>query len=114
MCDPVSLLAGTIVGGTISSAEQARKSASQGRQQARDMAATDERERAEAEAKAVQSANMRLAADQRRRREQQSLISTGAMVGDADASTSPISKTTNRSTVSQRASLLTRGQPTPF
>ena len=79
------------------------------------MAAADEKARAEADAKAIQNANLRLAADQRRRRQQQSLISTGAMVGDADASTSPISTTTNRSTVAQRASLITRGQPvTPF
>jgi hypothetical protein len=115
VCAPVSLVVGALVGTTVYSGEQSRKAASKSRQQAADMAAADDKARAEADAKAVQNANLRLAADQRRRREQQSLISTGAPASEADAGASPISKTTNRSTVSQRASLLTRGQPpTPF
>lgn len=91
MCVPLLPLAiGAMAGATIHGAEQSRKAASQGRQQAKDMAAQDEKSRADADAKAIQSANLRLAADQQRRRGQRGLIARGEESGiDGAAETQP-------------------------
>lgn len=75
-------------------------------------------ERAKAEAAAAQSANAQLAADQRRRREQSSLIARGAPAptfGDTGAAgLSPISGSTSRSTTAKAGSLMGRGAPTVY
>ena len=77
-------------------------------------------ERAQAEAEAAQKANSRFANDQRRRREQGSLVSRGAPTptlgdtGDASNPASPISgpqSMTTRSTTAKRASLISQGGP---
>lgn len=82
-------------------------------------------ERARAEAEAAQRVNAKLAADQRRRREQGSLLAKGApaptfSLGDTEGDPqSPIEspgslglrKPTSRSTTAQQASLITRGAP---
>lgn len=120
MCDPVTA-AVSLVGGlaakklmTPSSTPGAASAASQP-----DPAA----ERAAVEAKAAQAANTKLANDQKRRREQASLLSrgaqpttTGPMLGDtvgASGVTSPLSGrtgATNRSTAGRATqSLLARG-----
>lgn len=79
-----------MAGATVYSANKANKSAKQGLQQTRDMAAQDEKARAEADAKAIQSANMRLATDQQRRRGQRGLIARGEESGiDEAAATQP-------------------------
>lgn len=103
MCDPVSIGL-TIIGGTmLAQGEQQRKAASQARSQQRETLAAQERERADAEAKAIQSANARLVADNKRRRAQSSLLSTGA---SATSSMSPISVDTPA-----RGSMMSRGAP---
>ena len=82
-----------------------------------------EQERAKAEATAAQTANAKLASDQRRRREQASLLSKGAdspsptfgdpaSTTDGGTGTGPLSGRTSRSTVAkQSSSLMARGAP---
>jgi len=69
MCDPVSMLIGAVGGAALG-----RKKSSAPAAAVVDPAT----EQADAEAKAAQAANMKLAADQQRRRAQQSLLATGA------------------------------------
>lgn len=77
-----------------------------------------EAERAKAEASAAQSANAQLAADQRRRREQSSLIARGApspTFGDTGAAgLSPLGGSTSRSSTAKAGSLMGRGAPTVY
>ncbi len=76
MCDPVSVVVGL---GTAAVASKASKRPSGG---------DPEKERQRAEAEAAASANRQLAADQRRRREQQSLVARGGpqpSLGDEEA-----------------------------
>lgn len=121
MCDPVSLaVTGAVVGGAVYSDDKARKA----RNAAEDQARMAESERAAASASAVQSANAKLAADNRRRREQRSLLAQGAPSdgvpeptlgdqtepGDAMLKTLGRGRLFSRSTVAQRStSLLRRG-----
>lgn len=85
MCDPITIgigVASAAVGGTIAASKAKRG-------QAAPVQADPEAERMKAEAEAAASANRKLAADQRRRREQQSLIARGApqpSLGDEQAS----------------------------
>lgn len=109
MCDPVSIgyaIAGTAV--AASAADSSRK-ARHGAMDAANQAAAD---RAEAEAKAAQTANFKLAQDNRRRREQKSLLATGApqpTFGDEAATTDGGGFLTSIRTVASRSSLLSRG-----
>lgn len=73
MCDPISVAVGAI-GGLVASKALAPKTPTSSVVPQADPAA----ERAAAEAEAQQSANRRLAEDQRRRRQQGSLIAQGA------------------------------------
>lgn len=117
MCDPVSLIVG-VVGGAVASKAMAPKSAPAA---ATATAVDPAVERAQAEAEAAQKANARLANDQRRRREQGSLVSRGAptyTLGDSpDAAnpgspiTGPSAGLTTRSTVAKRGSLISQGGP---
>lgn len=116
MCDPVSLVVG-VVGGALASKAMAPKSAPAAATAAAVDPAVD---RAQAEAEAAQKANSRMANDQRRRREQGSLVSRGAPTptlgdtGDASNPGSPISgpqSMTTRSTTAKRASLISQGSP---
>jgi hypothetical protein len=129
MCDPVTVGL-TVLGGAVAGKAMAPKSGPAASSAAAqpDPAA----EQAAVEARAAQAANAKLANDQKRRREQASLLSRGAQAtttgptfGDtAGASdvTSPLSGmagTTNRTTAARATqSLLARGaaatgQPTP-
>lgn len=116
MCDPVSLAVGAVAGAA-GSALMAPKGASGPKQP------NAEQERAKAEATAAQTANAKLASDQRRRREQASLLSKGAgspsptfgdpaSTTDGGTGTGPLSGRTSRSTVAkQSSSLMARGAP---
>lgn len=86
MCDPVSMLIGA-AGATVATSVLSPKP------KAGYSSADAAAERAKAEAEAAASANRKLAMDQRRRREQQSLVSRGApSLGDENAaSESPLS-----------------------
>ena len=88
MCDPVSMLIGA-ASATVATKVLAPKSSGGSAPAAADASA----ERAKAEAEAAASANQKLAADQRRRREQQSLVARGApSLGDQVATNdSPLS-----------------------
>jgi hypothetical protein len=75
MCEPVSIIAGiTAVAGGVAAADTARKA----RHAAEDALRGSESDAAEAQSRASQSANAKVAADNRRRREQKSLLATGA------------------------------------
>lgn len=126
MCNPIALAVTAFAGATAYSARQSAKASTEA---ARIQAAAQgdpAAERAKAEAEAAQRANAKLAADQRRRRDQGSLLAKGApaptfSLGDAEGSEglSPIGapgslslrKPTSRSTVAQQSSLITRGAP---
>lgn len=121
MCDPVSMLVGAVGGMAVSSAMAPSAP--------RVAKADPEKERAEAEAKAAQLANAKLAEDQKRRRAQGSLLArgggaqaTGPSLGDADISLdSPLSAVastarrgaamiSSRSSTAQNSSMLSRGR----
>lgn len=109
MCDPVSMVVGA-VGGLVASKVLAPKSQAAAVTPTTDPAA----ERAAAEAEAQQTANRKLAEDNRRRREQGSLIAKGApqpTLGDATTGADALSPlgTSNRSTSASAASLISRG-----
>ena len=130
MCNPLALAVTAFAGATAYSARQGAKAATEA---ARIQAAAQgdpAAERAKAEAEAAQRANAKLAADQRRRREQGSLLAKGApaptfSLGDTEGDPlSPIGPAgsglgarmgrallSSRSTVAQQASLITRGAP---
>lgn len=111
MCDPVSMLVGAVGGAALSKRGGSAPAAAAQPDPAK--------EQADAEARAAQAANAKLAQDQQRRRQQQSLIARGAppavqgpTLGDVgDASASPLSGgSMNRSTSARRTqSLLARG-----
>lgn len=116
MCDPVSIgvgLLGTYV--VAESQDNARKA----RNAANDQARAAEAERAAAEASAIQSANAKLAQDNRRRREQKSLLAQGApqpTMGDTATEDVPIlspgrSFMTRSTSATRTASLMSRGAP---
>lgn len=113
MCNPVSLIVGALGGMAVSKAMAPKQQAAAPAQAASDPAA----ERAAAEAQAQQTANRKLAEDQRRRREQQSLLAKGApqpSLGDATAGAdamNPMGATT-RSSVARAGSLIARGAAT--
>jgi hypothetical protein len=126
MCDPISLAVTAFAGATAYSARQGAKAATEAARIQADAQGDPAAERARAEAEAAQRANAKLAADQRRRRDQGSLLAKGApaptfSLGDAEGSEglSPIGapgslslrKPTSRSTVAQQSSLITRGAP---
>lgn len=113
MCDPVSAM--WVIGGlAVGSAMAAPSAGPAAAAQQPDPA----EERAKAEAEAAQRANAQLAMDQRRRREQSSLLAKGGMVqptftmGDEGTGSSPLStgaRLNSRSTVARAASLMARG-----
>lgn len=126
MCDPISLAVTAFAGATAYSARQGAKAATEAARIQAEAQGDPAAERARAEAEAAQRANAKLAADQRRRRDQGSLLAKGApaptfSLGDAEGSEglSPIGapgslslrKPTSRSTVAQQSSLITRGAP---
>lgn len=78
MCDWTYAAYAVLAGASVNSAEQSRKTASEGRTQQREMIAKAEADKAKAEAEAVQSANARLAFTQQRRRQQNNLMASGA------------------------------------
>lgn len=116
MCNPVAYVAGGLLGGLVASKAMGPKVESP---QTTATQVDPAAERAAAEAEAANRANIQLAADQRRRREQGSLMSRGAPtfgLGDAADGTglSPIGpsvKPVTRNTTAQRASLMSRGAP---
>jgi hypothetical protein len=126
MCDPISLTLGAVAGATVYQTTQARKSAKEAAAIQAAAQVDPAAERAKAEAEAAQRANAALAESNRRRREQGSLLSKGApaattatqfTLGDTTTQMpgqSPLSidGATSRSTVAQRASLLSRGAST--
>lgn len=111
MCDPVSLAVGAVAGTVATSALTPKR--------AKVAAMPDPaEERAAAEAEAQQRANAQLAADQRRRREQQNLLARGAPQqptvtfgdsGQAPNGIGPTAGTSTRSTTARQSSLLSRG-----
>jgi len=108
MCDPVSIGLGLMGAASVSQAERARKTASQGRTQQREALSAADGERGRAEAEAAQNANARLAATQQRRRQQQNLLASGAPSDSGSLiSTQPVT----RSTVAQQGSMMGRGAP---
>jgi len=116
MCDPISIGLGIMGAATIHGAETARKSASQARTLAREQADAAVDERANAEAAAAQSAQAKLANDQRRRRQAGGLLSRGATSADsplASTGTSSIQPVTN-ATAGKQQSMLSRGSPATF
>jgi hypothetical protein len=110
MCDPVSMLVGAVGGAALSKRGSSAPAAA---------LPDPAKEQADAEARAAQAANAKLAQDQQRRRQQQSLIARGAptvqgpTLGDTTASdsASPLSgNRMNRGTVARRTqSLMARG-----
>lgn len=114
MCDPVSLVVGA-VGGLLGAKALSPRQQGQTAASLSDPAA----ENAQAEAEAAQRANARLATDQRRRREQGSLLARGApqaTFGDGTSGSvvdgSPLSAGTagvTRSTAGRSSSLIARG-----
>jgi hypothetical protein len=113
VCDPVSMLVGavgaTVVGRAIAPKQQSAAAPAQ---------PDPAEERAKAEAEAAQRANAQLAMDQRRRREQGSLLAKGGMVqpsfpmGDEGSGSSPLStsgRLASRTTTARAASLISRG-----
>lgn len=126
MCDPVSITVALVGGAMVSEQRNSRKAANAAAAAQAAAQPDPAAERARAEAEAAQRANAKLAADQRRRRDQGSLLAKGApaptfSLGDAEGSEglSPIGapgslslrKPTSRSTVAQQSSLITRGAP---
>lgn len=116
MCDPYSIGAAVVaVAGAASSSDTSRK-AGHAAEDTRREAAAQEAERVAGEAQAIQSANAKLAQDQRRRREQGSLLARGAggtpqpTLGDAASTTEDPGAFSTTRTTAQRASLLSRGQ----
>lgn len=99
-----------MAGATVHSAEQSRKTASQGRTQQREMAAAMESDREQAEAKAAQRAQAEIQQTQRRR-QRQSLLSSGATTQEptpyATSTLTDTAMTASRS--GRRASLLSQG-----
>lgn len=122
MCDPISIGIG-VLGGAFAVREQ-RKAADSAKEAARIQAEAQgdaAAERAAAEGEATNRANAKLADDQRRRREQASLISRGSTptfsLGDSALTpgVSPITsppRLQSRSTTARAASLISRGSPT--
>ena len=82
MCDWTYAAYAVLFAGTANTAETQRQSASENRTMQREQIAKAERDKAAAEAKAVQSANARLAVDQQRRRQQGNLLSRGGAAND--------------------------------
>ena len=122
MCNPIALALGAVAGTTIYQTQQARKSAKEAAAAQAAAQGDPAAERAKAEADAAQAANAQLADANRRRREQQSLLSKGAAptftLGDSTADpgagslTSPTTAN-NRSTMAKvTQTLLSRGTPT--
>lgn len=131
MCDPVSITVGLVGGAMVSEQRNSRKAANAAAAAQAAAQPDPAAERARAEAEAAQRANAKLAADQRRRREQGSLLAKGApaaptfSLGDADGEAqSPIGPAgssfaaragrallTSRSSVAQQSSLMGRGAP---
>lgn len=119
MCDPISLAIGAVAGTTLYQTSVARKSAKEAAATQSAAQGDPAAERAKAEAEAAQRANAQLAENNRRRREQGSLMSKGAPAAPqfslGDSTTDPGSNTlsatgaTTRNTVAQRSSLMARG-----
>lgn len=121
MCNPIALAIGAIAGSTVYQTSQARKSAKEAAAAQAAAQGDPAAERAKAEAEAAQRANAQLADANKRRREQNSLLSKGAppptfSMGDstADPGANTLSATgaTTRNTVGRvTASVLSRGAP---
>lgn len=121
MCDPLSfgLSLGAVAATSVYQTSQARKSAKDALATQREAQGDPEAERAKAEAEAAQRANAQLADTNRRRREQNSLMSKGAPVAPqfsmGDSTTDPGANTlsttgaTTRSTTARKASLMSKG-----
>lgn len=75
MCDPVSIGYAVVAVGTVVAADDSSRKA---KHAAEDQARAAQGERAAQQAQAIQSANAKLAADNRRRREQKSLLARGS------------------------------------
>lgn len=124
MCSPLALAVTAFAGSTIYQADRARKSANQAADAQRAAQGDPAAERAKAEAEAAQRANAQLAENNRRRREQGSLLSKGAPTSPSfsfgDAGTDPSANTlsatgaTTRNTVARQASLMSQGAPAGF
>lgn len=126
MCDPVSLTVGLMGGAVVSEQRNSRKAANAAAAAQAAAQPDPAEERARAEAEAAQRVNAQLAASGRRRREQGSLLASGAPaapsfgLGDADGSAqSPLGSPgpsrgrtlVSRSSVAQQSSLMSRGGP---
>lgn len=121
MCEPTTIALGIGAAATAYSANSARKSAKESLAAQREAQGDPAAERAKAEAEAAQRANAQLADSNRRRREQQSLMSKGGQaapqftLGDSSLATDPGTNTlsaggaTTRNTVARQASLMSRG-----
>jgi hypothetical protein len=113
VCDPVTAIIVGVGGYMVHGAEQQRKAASQARTAVREQNDAAIAERANAEASAAQSAQARLATDQRRRRQAGGLLSQGAPSSDSPlAATDP--QPVTRATPGRAQSLLARGSPANF
>lgn len=113
MCDPVTAVLAIGAAVSVHGAEQQRKAASQARTAAREQNDAMLAERANAEAAAAQSAQAKLAMDQRRRRQAGGLLSQGAPSSDSPlAATDP--QPVTRGTPGKAQSLLARGSPASF
>lgn len=113
MCEPTTIaMIGAAVLGAASADDASRKAGHAREDMARESAAANEA-RAASDARAIQSANAKLAMDQRRRREQQSLLARGGApqptLGDQDATEPGASAFATTRNTAMRASLLTRG-----
>ena len=95
-------------------AEQQRKEASQAASSQRDMLAAEEGKRADAEARAAQSAAAGLAQTQRRRREQAGLLARGAPTAAPSVLDAPLSSETKARLPNPGTPLMARGAPATF
>lgn len=117
MCDPISLTLGAVAGASIYQTTQARKSAKEAAAAQAAAQGDPAAERAKAEAEAAQRANAQLAENNRRRREQGSLLSKGQSTAPTfsmgDATTDPGTNTlsASRTTTAVRGSLMSRAAP---
>ncbi len=118
MCDPITIAAAVVGAASVYQTSQARKSAKEAAAAQREAQGDPAAERAKAEAEAAQRANAQLADSNRRRREQQSLMSKGAPTPQftmGDSATQPGSSALStpgpvtRNTVARQATLMSRG-----
>lgn len=121
MCDPISLTLTAVAATSVYQTSQARKSAKEAAAAQAAAQGDPAAERAKAEAEAAQRANAQLADNNRRRREQGSLMSKGAPAPQfsmGDSTTDPGSTLSTGGTMNRgmlgrvTQSIMSRGAPT--